>query len=163
MEVIVKNGYELHALEIFIAELTRITDLVEALAEKDPDGFFQHPTYKLLDAILDNIHKKVPSDPNHRDYWLGSTLGKKHTSWRRIKKQSLPPRYRLFFQFHSNAPKAIIYAWINDDSTLRKEGSKTDVYHVFGKMLDSGRVPSTWSELIEAASPLVNEAKNSAS
>lgn len=163
MEVIVKNGYELHALEIFIIELTRITELAEAIAERDPDDFFQHPVYKLFEAVLDNIHKRVPSDPNHRDYRLGGTLGKNHTSWRRVKKQTLPPRYRLFFQFNSNAPKTIIYAWINGDKTQRKEGSKTDVYHVFEKMLNNGRVPNTWNELIAAAFPMIDDVKNSAS
>ena len=38
---------------------------------------------------------------------------------------------KLFFQFNSNAPKTIIYVWMNDETTQRKAGSKTDVYAVF--------------------------------
>ncbi|RPA50624.1 hypothetical protein EGC79_11065 [Shewanella vesiculosa] len=154
MEVIIKNGYELHALDIFTAELTRITELAEALAIKDPDEFFHHPTYKLFEAIQTNIFTNVPAEPNHPDFRLGKTLGKKYTSWRRIKKKSLPTRYRLFFQFKTDAPKAIIYAWINDETTQRKAGSKTDVYYVFEKMLEGNRVPNSWGELIAAATPI---------
>ena len=51
--------------------------------------------------------------------------------WFRVKKQGLLPRYRLFFQFRSEAPKTIIYAWLNDERTLRKAGDKNDVYAVF--------------------------------
>ncbi|MGR3071486.1 type II toxin-antitoxin system YhaV family toxin [Vibrio vulnificus] len=153
-EIPVFHGYELHALAIFQEILTELTNEVERVMQKDPDGFFSHPKYKLLVAVLDNIQENVPRDPKHPDFFQGLTLGKKNTSWRRVKKKDLPPRYRLFFQFNSNAPKTIIYAWINDDSTQRKIGSKTDVYAVFEKMLNNGKVPNSWAELSKAANPL---------
>jgi hypothetical protein len=46
---------------------------------------------------------------------------------------------------------AVIYAWLNDEDTLRKEGSRTDVYDVFKRMLERGDVPSTINELIQAS------------
>jgi toxin YhaV len=72
-----------------------------------------------------------------------------------VKKNNLPPRYRLFFQFRSDA-KTIIYAWLNDEATLRKEGAKTDVYAVFESMLAKGKPPTTWDELIKMVTPLKN-------
>lgn len=156
LEVPVRNGYELHALDIFQSTLETLLTEVEKIAERQPDDFFTHPKYKLFEAIQNNIFDNVPADPDHRDFRQGLTLGKQNTSWRRVKKKSLPPRYRLFFQFHSKVPKAIVYAWINDDSTMRKEGAKTDVYKVFEKMLSKGHIPQTWEELYKHARPLPN-------
>jgi toxin YhaV len=41
-----------------------------------------------------------------------------------------------------------VYGWVNDPTTLRAYGTKTDAYLVFKKMLESGRVPNDWDELI---------------
>nr|AAN74014.1 ORF14a [Vibrio phage O395] len=153
-QIPVFSGYELHALSIFQNLLDDLTKEVETLQAKDPIYFYDHPSTKLLLAVLCNITQTVPSNPDHADFRQGLTLGKKHTSWRRVKKKSLPPRYRLFFQFNSQAPKTIIYAWMNDESTQRKAGAKTDVYAVFEKMLNSGKVPNSWEELCKAANPL---------
>ncbi|EGQ8054738.1 TPA: type II toxin-antitoxin system YhaV family toxin [Vibrio parahaemolyticus] len=154
LEVPIHHGYELHALIIFQNILEDLVTEVEKISCNDPDGFFSHPKYKLLEAVHTNILENVPSNPDHADFRQGLTLGKQNTSWRRVKKKSLPPRYRLFFQFHSNAPKAIIYAWLNNDSTMRQSGAKTDVYKVFEKMLSKGKVPQTWDELYKEANPL---------
>ncbi len=148
----VVNGWTLYVSDIFEAQLDSLTKEVEAIAEKDPEHFYNHPKYKLLLAIRDNI-EKVPLNPNDVKYRLGDTLGKKHSHWRRVKKNNLPDRYRLFFQFRSDS-KTIIYAWFNDESTLRKAGSKTDVYAVFETMLKNGNPPTTWEELIKHASTM---------
>ncbi|NDC19558.1 MAG: hypothetical protein EBZ87_04745 [Microbacteriaceae bacterium] len=42
----------------------------------------------------------------------------------------------------------IAYGWVNDEEILRSFGSKTDAYLVFKKMLESGRIPNDWDELI---------------
>lgn len=153
-EIPVYHGYELHALTIFQTILSELTEEVDRLMEKSPDDFFNHPKYKLFEAVLTNILDNVPQNPDHNSFRQGLTLGPKCKSWRRVKKKNLPPRYRLFFQFNSNAPKTIIYAWLNDDSTQRKAGSKTDVYTVFKKMLDNGTIPNSWNELTNEANPL---------
>ena len=93
----------------------------------------------------------VPTSPAGPVFRLGQTLGKSHGNWRRVKK-GLPQRYRLFFMFTSNPLQVIIYAWLNDEFTLRKEGSRTDVYGVFKRMLERGEVPSTIDELIQGSS-----------
>ncbi|MCX7098551.1 MAG: type II toxin-antitoxin system YhaV family toxin [Methylococcales bacterium] len=149
----VVNGWNLYFTDIFENQLDKLVKEVEALAEKDPGHFYKHPKYKLLLAIEDNIYRKIPLNPNDVKYRLGATLGKKHSHWRRVKKNNLPSRYRLFFQFRSDS-RTIIYAWFNDESSLRKDGAKTDVYTVFEAMLKNGNPPSTWEDLEKKASSI---------
>ena len=149
------NGWKLYISGIFENQLEKLTKEVEAIADKDPDHFYHHPKYKLLLAIQDNIYRKIPLNPNDVKYRLGSTLGKRHSHWRRVKKNKLPDRYRLFFQFRSDS-KTIVYAWFNDESVLRKEGAKTDVYTVFEAMLKNGNPPTSWEALIKHASLIKN-------
>jgi toxin YhaV len=84
----VVNGWTLYVSDIFEDQLDKLTKEVEAIAEKDPEHFYNHPKYKLLLAIEDNIYRKVPLNPNDIKYRLGSTLGKKHSHWRRVKKNN---------------------------------------------------------------------------
>jgi toxin YhaV len=63
-------------------------------------------------------------------------------------KKGMPDRYRLFFRFASKPIKLIVYVWFNDEDTLRKAGSKTDVYEVFKSMLSRGQVPASINDLV---------------
>lgn len=63
----------------------------------------------------------------------------------------MPDRYRLFFRFASSPVKVIVYVWFNDEDTLRKAGSKTDVYEAFKRMLARGQVPNDMGELLLAS------------
>lgn len=155
-QLVIVNGWKLYALDIFAEQLERLIEDVEAIAEKDPEHFYKHPKYKLLLAIRHNIYHKIPQNPNATHYRLGKTLGKNQGHWRRLKKNNLPDRYRLFFQFQSDS-KTIIYAWFNDESTLRKEKAKTDVYAVFAAMLKKGHPPAEWDELVKHAASLPND------
>ena len=47
--------------------------------------------------------------------------------------------------------KIIIFAWINDENTLRSSGSKSDPYAVFQKMLQRGHPPDDWAALVSAS------------
>ncbi|WP_330959049.1 type II toxin-antitoxin system YhaV family toxin [Photobacterium sp. 53610] len=159
------NGYGLYALKIFNqeyrrlqAEVDRLTSKAEKLVEEDKvdeaEKILSRPAIKLFEAVRFVTLGQVPIDPNSANFRLGKTLGKGYTSWRRVKKMSLPDRYRLFFRFTSTPPKSIVYAWLNDESTQRKAGSKTDVYNVFKGLLGKGEIPNSWDELIAAATPL---------
>ncbi|MEI8594016.1 type II toxin-antitoxin system YhaV family toxin [Photobacterium sp. Hal280] len=176
MDVPQVNGYGLFALKIFNQEYARLQALVGDIVTKadalfadekfdEAERLLSHPTIKLFEAVDTLISEKVPADPNAKPYRLGSYLGKNYSSWRRIKKMSLPDRYRLFFRFSSTPPKSIVYAWLNDESTLRKSGSKTDPYKVFVKMLKGGKVPNEWSELLDEADALalIDEEKDGTS
>ena len=60
-------------------------------------------------------------------------------------------RFRLFFRYSSTS-KVIIFAWVNDENSLRNYGSKTDAYKVFKGMLDDGNPPDDWDTLHKEAS-----------
>ena len=47
--------------------------------------------------------------------------------------------------------KIIIFAWVNDDRTLRSSGSRSDPYAVFQKMLQRGHPPDDWDALLLAS------------
>jgi len=52
---------------------------------------------------------------------------------------------------YDSRSKVIVYAWVNDENTLRSAGSKSDPYAVFEKMLGRGNPPDDWDALITAA------------
>ena len=89
----------------------------------------------------------MPANPDHPDFRLGKTLGRDYGNWRRVKK-GLPERYRLFFRFASKPVKLIVCVWFNDEDTLRKAGSSTDVYETFRRMLVRGEVPDGVDHLL---------------
>ena len=89
----------------------------------------------------------VPTDPARDEYRQGNTLGPAHRHWRRAK---IGRRFRLFFRYDSKA-KVIVYAWVNDETTLRSSGSKSDPYAVFEKMLGRGNPPDDWNALVAVA------------
>jgi len=45
--------------------------------------------------------------------------------------------------------KIIVYAWVNDEKTKRAYDSKNDAYRIFEKMLNNGRPPGNWDELLK--------------
>jgi toxin YhaV len=142
-----RNGWTLYAHPAFTERLDVLTQTVGRLAKKEPHSFQAHPQAKLLKRIMDLILVEVPRDPNAREYQLGNTLGSAYRHWRRAKFLS---RFRLFFRF-SGADKAIIYAWVNDEATLRKAGARSDPYAVFTKRLKEGNPPDDWNALIQEA------------
>jgi len=91
----------------------------------------------------------VPSDPTATHYRQGSTLGDDRKHWFRAKFDN--GRFRLFFRYSSTS-KVIIFAWVNDEHSLRTYGAKTDAYKVFKGMLDNGNPPDDWDALHEQAS-----------
>ena len=148
-----RHGWSLFGHPLFLKRLEELVEEVEVLAEANPLHFHHHPHYKLFEKVDDAIRMRVPANPAAREYLQGNTLGKKCRHWRRIK-AGMPNRYRLFFQFRAEAPHSIIYAWLNDELTLRKDGARTDVYVVFQAMLKNGQIPSSFDDLKEASRPV---------
>lgn len=142
-----RNGWRL----LRHAELRRALDAlaadVERLARQRPDDWQSHPKAKLLRRIVDLIEVEIPHDPNAPEYAQGNTLGPSHRHWRRAK---FLGRFRLFFRFDS-ASRIIVYAWVNDENTLRKAGARTDPYAVFRRKLDEGSPPDDWATLLAEA------------
>jgi toxin YhaV len=142
-----RNGWSLYAHAAFGDAFESLSDTVEDLKKKQPESYEGHPKAKLLKRILDLILDEVPRDPNAVEYRLGNTLGPTHRHWRRAK---FLGRFRLFYRF-STAQKAVVYAWVNDEATLRKAGSRTDPYAIFNKRLRDGDPPDDWDDLFRRA------------
>jgi toxin YhaV len=149
MPVRQSQGWSLWFTELFDARWRLLRERVKGLkATLDAPSFNAHPDVKLFAALVNIVHELVPADPDAPQFLLGNTLGTQYRGWRRVKGNGLPGRMRLFFKF-SARQKVIIYAWLNDAKTLRKQGGATDVYAVFQRMLKSGKPPDSFEELMK--------------
>lgn len=144
-------SWQLFYFKLFKDALDELEQVVTRLARQDPGGYKTHPKTRLLASVYKSVTQLVPANPDHPDFRLGKTLGAEYANWRRVKK-GMPDRYRLFFRFASSPVRLIVYVWFNDEDTLRKAGSKTDVYEVFKRMLARGEVPSSIVDLLNASS-----------
>jgi toxin YhaV len=143
----VVNGWKLYVHPLFEQQFRQLVEQVEALAAKDPTGYKDLPAAKLLATINRHIRETIPRNPGAAEFRQGNTLGSDNRHWFRAK---FHERYRLFYRF-SSREKVIIYAWVNDERTLRKSGSRTDPYHVFRAMLQAGDPPNTMEQLLVRA------------
>jgi toxin YhaV len=142
-----RNGWKLYAHAAFSDRLETLIQAVETLEKRQPQTYGGHPKTKLLKRILDLILVEISRDPNAAEFQLGNTLGPGYRHWRRAK---FFGRFRLFFRF-SSLHKAIVYAWVNDESTLRKAGAHSDPYEVFTRRLQEGNPPDNWEDLLRDA------------
>ena len=118
-----------------------------ARSAKAPHGFASNANVKLLRAVNRAMMEAIPQDPSRVEYRQGNTLGTRHSHWRRAR---IGRRFRLFFRYDARA-KVIVYAWMNDERTVRSAGSKTDPYAVFAGMLAQGSPPDDWASSITAS------------
>lgn len=143
------QGWSLWFAELFDARWRVLRERVKHLkATLDAPAFNAHPDVKLFAALVNIVHELVPADPDAPQFLLGNTLGTQYRGWRRVKGNGLPGRMRLFFKF-SASRKVIVYAWLNDAKTLRKQGDATDVYAVFQRMLKAGNPPDSFDALMK--------------
>jgi toxin YhaV len=140
-------GWRLFVHPLFQAQLERLAKRVEKLASRDPDGYASHPATKMLATVNHYILDAIPRNPNGPEFRQGNTLGPGNRHWFRAKFHA---RYRLFYRF-SSEQKVIIYVWVNDESILRKSGSRTDPYVVFKAMLEAGDLPNSLAELLRTS------------
>lgn len=144
-----QHGWALLFHDNLIEQMTKLRAAVLRAQENDRKGFGSNANVKFFRALVHLIQDVVPSDPAREEYRQGNTMGPAYRHWRRAK---LGRRYRLFFRYDSKT-KVIVYAWVNDEQTLRSSGSKSDPYAVFEKMLGRGNPPDDWSALVEASKP----------
>ena len=145
--MIQRHGWNLLFHDCLTAQLQKLARAAARAKVQDPDGFESNANVKLFNALSHLMLEAVPSDPNREEYRQGNTMGSAFRHWRRAK---IGRRFRLFFRFDSKT-RIIIFAWVNDEKTLRSSGSKTDPYAVFRKMLESGDPPDDWAKLIAAS------------
>jgi len=149
------HGWSLFVHPLFEEQLEKLTKRVSALASRDPGAYVSHPATKLLATINHYILDVIPRDPNAPEFRQGNTLGRDNRHWFRAR---LHRRYRVFYRF-STEHKVIVYAWINDEATLRKSGAKTDPYAVFRAMLETGEPPAFFADLMRTSKGLNAEKK----
>lgn len=142
-----RHGWTLLFHDCVIEQLQKLYAAVQQAQQNDLEGFESNANVKLVRALSQLMLDVVPGDPARDEYRQGNTLGPAHRHWRRAK---IGRRFRLFFRYDSTA-KVIVYAWVNDEQTLRSSGSKSDPYAVFEKMLGRGNPPDDWSALVLAS------------
>lgn len=138
------NGWTLYAHPLFLQTLEELIAEVDALRQRDPEGYLRKNATKRLAAIRKLVVEKIPTDPTADEYRQGNTLGPAHRHWFRAK---FFQQYRLFFRYHAQRG-IIVYAWVNDEATKRAYDSPRDAYQVFRGMLAKGRPPSDWEALL---------------
>ena len=149
-----KSGWKFFVHPAFSETFDALVAEAARLRTADPEGYKQHPKTKLLKRNLDLIEVEIPRDPGAPEYSLGNTLGPEHRHWRRAK---FLGRFRLFFRY-SSKDRVIIYAWVNDETMLRKAGGRNDPYTIFNGLLRKGRPPDGWNALIKEAAALPQRA-----
>ena len=142
--MIQRHGWNLLFHECLSDQLQKLYAASLRAQQQDPQGFESNANVRLFGALSKLIFDVVPSDPNREEYRQGNTMGVTFRHWRRAK---LGQRFRLFFRFDSKT-RVIIFAWVNDENTLRSSGSKSDPYTVFQRMLERGHPPDDWAALV---------------
>ena len=141
------NGWTIFAHPVFLRQVNALAVHVEGLRAKHPQTYKQKSATKRLAAVTMIATELLPKNPDAPQYRQGAALGANHRHWFRVK---FFQQYRLFFRFDSHA-KIIILGWVNDEHTKRAYDSKSDAYRVFAKMLDAGRPPDDWAQLLAEA------------
>ena len=145
--MIQRHGWNLLVHDRLTAQLQKLDAAAARVRAQDPARYESNANTKLFAALANLIFETVPGDPNREEYRQGNTMGPAFRHWRRAK---IGRRFRLFFRFDSKT-RIIIFAWVNDENTLRSAGAKTDPYAVFQKMLKSGHPPDDWDALLKAS------------
>jgi toxin YhaV len=141
------NGWTLLFHNCIAEQLSRLHSAALRAERQDPTGFEGNANVRLFRALSHLLLQVIPHDSGNDDYRQGNTLGTAHRHWRRAK---IGRRFRMFFRFDSQS-RVIVYAWVNDETTLRSSGSRSDPYSVFVKMLGRGHPPTGWSDLVAAS------------
>lgn len=138
------NGWTLFAHPLFLDQVAELVEKVTALKAANPVGYRGKNAAKRLAAINRLIFEEIPSNPADPKFRQGNTLGDAHRHWFRAK---FFQQYRLFFRFHAES-RIIVFAWVNDDTTLRAYDSRSYACRVFKGMLEDGNPPGDWKALL---------------
>ena len=143
------NGWELFAHPLFLDQLETLTAAVERARAKDAHDYRRTAHAKLLAALRQLVFETIPQDPSRPDYRQGGTLGDDRKHWFRAKFGS--GRFRLFFRYSTHA-KIIIFAWVNDETTLRTYGASRTPMRYSAKCSTRAIPPTTGPRCWRAAS-----------
>ncbi len=155
---LVINGWSIYVYPDFTDRFQALRADFERVRAQDPVGYRTSSAAKVFRAVRRLVISDVPGDPGAVRFRQGGTLGNEYRHWRRAK---FFGRFRLFFRYHTEA-RIIVFVWLNDENTLRKAGSRSDPYHIFREMLERGRPPSNWPDLIAASTAMRASATDTA-
>jgi toxin YhaV len=145
MNFLLCNGCKIYFHPAFLEYYNELVSRTKKLESKrSPDEFAKHPEVKLLKSLIRLITEVIPADPNATYFKLHGDL----SNYRRVKKMGLEKRHRLFFKYNEDK-KEIVILWLGFP---RKQGDKKDCYTVFTKMVESGKFPDSFKELVEDSS-----------
>ena len=151
-----RHGWSLLFHDCVAEQLQKLSAAADRAMQADPEGFEGNANVKLFRALSQLIPDVVPTDPARDAYRQGNALGAAYRHWRRAK---LGRRFRLFFRYDSKA-RVIVFAWVNDERTMRSAGSNSDPYAVFEQMLGRGNPPDDWAALVAASRAYWSSSKN---
>ena len=109
------HGWTLLFHDCLIEQLQRLHAAAERAKKQDLQKAQSNANVRLFAALSKLIFDSIPSDPNREEYRQGNTMGEMFRHWKRAK---IGRRFRLFFRFDSTS-HIIIFAWVNDETTLR--------------------------------------------
>lgn len=107
-----------------LEQLERLKAASDKAIASNPQSALENANVKLYAALGKLMLETIPSDPARDDYRQGNAMGPHFRHWRCAK---IGRRFRLFFRYDSRT-KVIVYAWLNDEKTLRTAGSRNDPY-----------------------------------
>ncbi|WP_338496985.1 type II toxin-antitoxin system YhaV family toxin [Delftia tsuruhatensis] len=142
-----RHGWTLLFHDCVVEQLRKLHQAARRAEHNSPQDFGSNANVKLFRALSQLMLEVIPGDPSRDEYRQGNTLGASHRHWRRAK---IGRRFRLFFRYDSRS-RVIVFAWVNDEQTLRSSGSASDPYAVFEKMLRRGHPPDDWEDLKAAS------------
>ncbi|MDF1632018.1 type II toxin-antitoxin system YhaV family toxin [Mycoplana sp. MJR14] len=140
------NGWTLYLHPLFASALRQMIEDVRRAKAADPVNYRNKRAAKLLAATRKMAFEDIPANPADPKFRQGDTLGERYKHWFRGKYLQ---QYRLFFRYHETQ-RIIVLAWLNDETSKRAYGSRTDAYAVFAKMLKNGNPPDDWPGLLAA-------------
>lgn len=149
----VVNGWTLLFHEQMVRQLENLAAARKRARKAEPKTFKSNANVKLFAALARLVFDVIPADPSRSEYRQGNTLGEDYRHWFRAK---FFGRFRLFFRYDSRA-RIIVYAWVNDQRTLRQRGAKSDPYEVFRRMLESGNPANGWQALVDRSIDLPDD------
>ncbi len=148
---LVVNDWSIYPHPIFLDQFEALIEEVEARKARDPDTYKTKNSFKRLAAIKKVMYEVIPSNPAAAIFRPGKSLGAGRQHWSRAK---FLQQYRLFYRFDFSS-RVIVLVWVNDETSLRAYGSKTDAYAIFKRMLGSGNPPDDFAALLTAATASV--------
>jgi toxin YhaV len=146
----VVNGWTLLFHQAIVGQLDTLASASRRARNADPQNFRSNANVKLFAALARLMLEVIPADPGRAEYRQGNTLGEEYRHWFRAR---FFGRFRLFFRYDSRT-RIIVYAWVNDERSLRQRGGKSDPYEVFRRMLASGNPPNEWAALLRKSGGL---------